>query len=224
MAVQRESQRNFRIEQPRLLLVEGTDDYWFFRQIMERREREGRKSEGIQVVPYGGKDNFGNFLTSTLIPLLNSSDLVESIGVTRDADRNYTRAFQSIGDSLRTAGLPAPSLPLTFEPGMFDGDAIQVVAYVMPDNASPGELETLCLQAVRGSPAIPCVDRFHECLESIGHVSGDAYKTRLGAFLSAHPGNPNLLIGQAVAAGVIPWDSPAFDGVHQFLDMLTSAV
>ena len=222
MAAQRETQQSFRIEQPRLLLVEGTDDYWFFRRIMERREREGRKSEGIQVVPYGGKDNFGNFLASTLIPRLISSDLVEAIGVTRDADMDYTRAFQSISGSLRTVGLPSPSLPLTFEPGMFDGDAIQVVAYIMPDNASPGELETLCLQAVSNSTVIPCVDRFHECLVSIGHSSGEAYKTRLGAFLSANPNNPNLLIGQAIEAGVIPWDSPAFAGIHQLLDMLAA--
>lgn len=220
MAAQRETQQNLRIEQPRLLLVEGTDDYWFFRRIIERREREGINSEGIQVVPYGGKDNFGNFLTGTLIPRLTSSELVEAIGVTRDADNDYTRAFQSIRNSLRMAGLPSPPSPLTFETGTFDGETVQVVAYIMPDNQSPGELETLCLRAVSGSPAIPCVDRFHECLESIGHVSGPAYKTRLGAFLSANPDNPNLLAGQAIAAGVIPWDNPAFDGIHQLLDML----
>ncbi len=164
MVAQRETQQGFRIEQPGLLLVEGPDDYRFFRQIIERREREGRKSEGIQVVPYGGKDNFGNFLTSTLVPRLNSSDLVEAIGVTRDADNDYARAFQSIGGSLRTVGLPSPSLPLIFEPGTFDGDAIQVVTYVTPDNASPGDLETLCLDAVSKSPAMPCVDRYFSCL------------------------------------------------------------
>lgn len=223
MVAQRENQSNFKVEQPRLLLVEGTDDYWFFQRIMERRRREGRESEGIQVVPYGGKDKIGNFLTNILVPALRSSNFVESIGVTRDADKCYARAFQSIGDSLRTAGLPAPLTPLTFETGTFDGDAMQVVAYVMPDNASPGELETLCLQAVSDSAVIPCVDRFHECLVSIGHVSDDAYKTRLGAFLSANPDKPNLLIGQAIEAGVIPWNSPVFDGIHQLLDMLTAA-
>lgn len=221
MAAQRETRQKFRIEQPSLLLVEGPDDYWFFQRIIERRKREGRESEGIQIAPYGG-DNFGNFLRDALVPQLISSDIVKTIGVTRDADEDYARAFQSIGDSLRRVGLPSPLLPLTLETGTFDGDAIQVVAYVMPDNASPGELETLCLQAVRDSAVIPCVDRFHECLISIGHVSDDAYKTRLGAFLSANPDKPNLLIGQAIEANVIPWNSPAFEGIHQLLDMLAS--
>lgn len=222
MVAQRETQQNFRIEQPCILLVEGMDDSLFFRRIMERREREGRRSEGIQVVPYGGKDNFGNFLTSTLIPRLVSSDIVEAIGVTRDADADFARAFQSIGGSLRVAGLPSPSLPLTFEHGTFDGDAIQVAAYVMPDNASPGDLETLCLNAVSQSPAMPCVDRYFSCLQEIDHLPGQESKARLRAFLSSNQDNPNLLIGQAIAAGVTPWDSPVFDGIHRLLDMLVA--
>ncbi len=217
MVAQHERQQTIKIEQPRLLLVEGTDDYWFFQRIIERR-----KDEDVQVISFGGKDKLGDFLTNILVPRIRSSDLVKDIGVTRDADEDYSRAFQSVGDSLRIAGLPVPSEPLIFAEGTLDDAAIRVAAYIMPDNASPGELETLCLEAVREAAAMPCVDRFFECLESISHVPGKEYKARLGAFLSSVITNdPNLRIGEAVASGVIPWDSPAFSIVHQFLDMLT---
>lgn len=217
MAARRERQQTIKIEQPCLLLVEGRDDFWFFQRIIERRG-----SEDIQVVQFYGRDRLGDFLTNVLVPRLRSSDTVKVIGVVRDADEFYDRAFQSVGDSLRLAGLPVPSAPLTYAEGMLDDVTIGVVAYVMPDNASQGELETLCLEAVREAAAMPCVSSFFECLDSIGHVPGKVDKARLGAFLSANPDDPNLRIGEAVAAGVIPWDSPAFASIHQFLDMLTS--
>ena len=83
--------------------------------------------------------------------------------------------------------------------------------------------KTLCLQAVRDAPAIPCVDGYFDCLDSIDHVPRQESKARLQVFLAANPDNPTLRIGEAIAAGVIPWDSPAFDDVHKFLDMLDAA-
>ena len=205
------------IEQPRLLLVEGRDEYWFFRRIME-----SRKVEGIQIVEFQGKDSLGNFLANILVPAISPPDTVEAIGVVRDADESYARAFQSIGDSLRISELPVPSGPLTYAEGMLYDSAIRVAAYVMLDNASPGDLETLCLNAVSQSPAMPCVDRYFSCLREIDRLPRQESKARLRAFLSANTENPNLLIGQAIAAGVIPWDSAAFAGIHQLLDMLAS--
>ena len=217
MTSRRERQQTIKIIQPRLLLVEGRDDEIFFLRIIERRE-----IEGIQVIPFYGKDNLGSFLTNVLVPGMNSSDGVKAIGVTRDADKDYTRAFQSVGDSLRYAGLPVPSGPLSFAEGTLEDATIQIAAYILPDNSSPGELETLCLEAVRGAPSMPCVDHFFECLASINHVPAKEDKARLGAFLSTEKDDPNLRIGQAILAGAIPWDSPVFGGIHQMLDLLAS--
>ena len=217
MTSRRERQQTIEINRPRLLLVEGVDDEIFFQRIIERR-----KIEGIQVIPFYGKDKFGNFLTNVLVPGMKSSDGVKAIGVTRDADKDYTRAFQSVGDSLRIAGLPVPSGPLIFAGGTFEDATIQIAAYIMPNNCSEGELETLCLEAVRQAPTMPCVDSLFECLASINHVPAKEDKARLGAFLSTEKEDPNLRIGQAIMTGVIPWDSPAFECVHQFLDLLIS--
>ena len=218
MTAQREHQQTLRIEQPILLLVEGADDDHFFRRIIERSEQEG-----IQVVQYNGKDNLGNFLSNVLVPRLRSSDVAKAIGVTRDADDNFAGAFQSIGGSLRIAGLPVPLEPLVLAEGAFEDTTIQVAAFVMPDNSSPGDLETLCLDAVSQFQAMPCVESYFDCLQSIGHVRRQESKARLRSFLSANVDNPKLLIGQAISADVIPWNSFSFAGIHKFLDLLTSA-
>ena len=72
---------NFRIELPRLLIVEGTDDVQFFRRIIERR-----RNRDIQIIEFGGKDKLGEFLTNVLVPRIRSIDTVKVIGVVRDAE------------------------------------------------------------------------------------------------------------------------------------------
>lgn len=165
----------------------------------------------------------GNFLTNTLVNDPTFSELVEVVGVVRDADGDYQSAFDSVQGSLRRAGLPVPDAPMTIAIGSLDGADIQIAVYIMPDNSSPGDLESLCLDAVNGAPAMPCVSRYFDCLQSIGHVPRQESKARLRAFLAANRDDPTLQPGQAIDAGVIPWNSPAFDGVHQFLDMLDAA-
>ena len=208
-------QRNERVEQPRLLLVEGNDDYWFFQNLINRR-----RSTGIQVIQFSQRAKLGDFLANAIVPDSRFSELVKVVGVVIDADRSYESAFQSVQDSLRRANLPAPAAPLTYGDGILGDTAIKVVAYIMPDNRSVGDLETLCLMAVSDAPAMPCVERYFECLRSINHVPRQESKARIRAFLSANQSDPNLLIGQAISAGALPWDSSAFSQVHQFLDML----
>ena len=215
MVSQRQGQRNAGIESSRLLLVEGNDDRHFFQRLIGRRQ-----NSDIQVIEYGGEARLGDFLANTLVADPGLSDLAKVMGVVRDADDSYQGALQSVQDSLRRANLPVPATPLTYGEDEAQGTTIQVVAYIMPDNGSPGDLETLCLDAVRSAPAMPCVDRYFNCLQSISQVPTQESKARLRAFLAANPADPTLLTGNAIAAGVIPWNSPAFAGVHQFLDML----
>ena len=209
---------NFQIEHPRLLLVEGNDDLHFFRRIIE-----GRQHADIQTIEFGGKDNLGEFLTNVLVPRVKTTDIVRIIGIVRDADDFYDRAFQSVLDSLRRADLPVPDAPILPAEGYLDGVAILVSVYIMPDNSSPGDLETLCLDAVRDAPSLPCVDRYFDCLQSINHMPKQESKARLRAFLASNIDDPTLFTGNAIAAGVISWDSLAFAGVHRFLDILDAA-
>ncbi len=209
---------SFEIRQPRLLLVEGNDDIHFFRRIIERRG-----DEGVQIIEFGGKDQLGDFLTDILVPRIRATNIVRIIGVVRDADDYYDHAFQSVADSLRRAGLPIPAEPMVSANGVLDGAVILSSVYIMPDNASPGDLETLCLEAVQDSPAMACVESYMECLKAQGQSIQHERKARLHAFLASNTDDHTLQPGQAIDAGIIPWDSPAFDDVHKFLDMLDAA-
>ncbi len=209
---------NFRIEQPRVLLVEGNDDVQFFRRLIERRE-----SQGIQIIPFDGKDKLGEFLADVLVPRIRTTDIVQVVGVVRDADDFYNRAFQSVTDSLRRAELPIPSSPMTTANGSLDGVEIRVSVYIMPDNASSGDLESLCLRAVQDTTAMACVEGYIECLKAQGQTIQHERKARLHAFLASNTDDPTLQPGQAIDAGIIPWNSPAFGDVHKFLDMLDAA-
>ena len=217
MVGSRQGPRNVSVEQPRLLLVEGDDDKHFFQRLIDQRSLAD-----TQIIQYSQRGTLGDFLANVLTLDPGFSD-VKVIGVVKDADCSYQQAFQSVQDSLRTAKLPVPNGPLSYGAEELTDTAVRIVAYIMPDNFSRGDLETLCLDAVSGAAAMPCVDRYFDCLQSIDHVPRQESKARLRAFLSANPDNPNLLIGQVITAGVLPWNSPAFASVHQFLDMLTSA-
>ena len=205
------------IQQPRILLVEGLNDQAFFNNLIEKKQ-----TPPLQIIQYSEQNRLGVFLRDVLTKSDQFSELVKVLGIVKDADTNYQSAFQSIQGSLRVASLPVPGEPLEVaEPS--EAGIPKVVAYVMPDNNSKGDLENLCLEAVRDHPALACVDQYFNCLHSKGYVPRQESKARLRVFLSANPDNPNLLIGQAIAAGVLPWESPAFEDVHKFLDFLDAA-
>ena len=186
---------NFRIEKPRLLLVEGNDDNQFFRRLIERRRSVNEVQQtDMQIDRFAESAKLSAFLANVIVPALERSPLpVRAMGIVRDADSSYGSAFQSVQGALRHANLPVPNAPLENAHGALDGgDDISVVTYIMPDNRSPGDLETLCLEAVRDVPALPCVDRYFDCLQSIGHLPRQESKARLHAFLAANPDDPTL--------------------------------
>ena len=81
-------------------------------------------------------------------------------------------------------------------------------------------LETLCLQAVSGDPAMPCVRQYFECLQGKGvSLPRNLPKARLHTFLSSRE-TPDLLLGQAAREGYFLWDNPAFDQLKEFLRAL----
>ncbi len=216
---------NVSIEKTVLLLVEGNDDYWFFRRLIERRHNVSEIQQvDIQIIEFAQADKLSRFLSNVIAPALaTTATAVRGIGIVRDADDNYAAALQSVEGALRQANLPVPQTPTQPAVGLVSEYNINVATYIMPDNTSRGDLETLCLEAIRDAEVMPCVNGYFDCLKSIDHLPRQESKARLRAFLAANPADPTLLSGNAIAAGVIPWDSPAFDGIHQFLDLLDAA-
>jgi hypothetical protein len=141
------------------------------------------------------------------IPLTPGFTQVRWLGVAQDADEDADAAFVRIRDALRRVGLPEPSRVWETT-----STTPVVVAFVLPDGAAPGDLETLVWRAVAGEPATPCVDAYMDCLS---HAAGAAvprqeWKARVHAYL-ASLSRPDLRLGEAAENTLLPLGSPMFD-------------
>ncbi len=193
------------VQSSRQLLVEGREEVLFFSAFLRRLQ-----AGDIQVRDYEGKDN----LRSYLLALTGLVDFpqVQSIGIVRDADESARSAMQSVQNNLRNSGLPVPSRSMTPEDG-----PPKISVFIMPDNASSGALEKLCLSALVDEPAMSCVEEFLQCVKDrTGSGPKDGDKARIHAFLASRQ-DPELRLGEAAQRGYIPWNRPAFADLTQFL-------
>jgi hypothetical protein len=197
------------ITEPKQLVVEGGDAKVFFGVLLDHMGLTG-----VQVQDFGGKDELGGFLKVLRIAP-NFERMVISVGIVRDAETNAAAAFQSVCGALSGAGLPVPAQPL-----MPMGHGPQINVLILPDAATPGMLETVLLRAVSNDPVMECIDQYLRCVEQqTGSLPGNMPKAQVQAFLASRP-RPGLPMGHAARAGYLCLDSPAYDGVKQFLQAL----
>jgi hypothetical protein len=194
----------------KLLLVEGSTPTHFFEALL----RHLGLAQQIEIRDYGGVRD----LTHALNGLVMTADfkrLVTSVGVVRDAeDRPAAAARAAAEGALATAGLLAP------------GSSVQTSIFVLPNNADPGMIETLCMKAVENEAplAIPfaCVQDFFACLRNAGiQLPADIRfaKHHAQAFLATRP-EVQLFPGLAAYRGYWPWDNPTFDDLKNFLQAI----
>jgi hypothetical protein len=98
-----------------------------------------------------------------------------------DAEDEPAGTCRSVIDNFAKAGLAASANAREFSQG-----TPRVGYFVMPDESSPGMIETLCLRSVEDDPALACVDAYFLCLESkrISHPR-NMNKARTQAFLAS---------------------------------------
>ena len=212
-----------RFTEPRLLIVEGTDEREFFDAFIRRMGREFPNIINIQILPGGGKDKQQTLINAIRItPGFNdTTNRVASIGIVRDADENPTSAFESVHNALQRARLPAPGRPL-----LPAGGTPQVVVMIMPGQGSTGALEDLCLSSVDKDPAIECIKTYFSCLEEKlpeNEQPKNKSKAKVQAFLSSRR---EILRDLGTAAQKNywgNWDHEVFSEIRQFLQILCSS-
>ena len=200
----------WRIEKPKLLLVEGIDEVRLFGALAK-----DIGAADIQIRDYQGKGNLRRFLG--VLPQVPGYLELESIGVTRDADENSDSAAKSVRDALRAAGFPVPDSPLE---SAYDGK-IAVRYLIIPPNSKTGALEDVCLASVAEDPAMVCVESYFGCIEQSaldGPKEKWMSKAKVHAFLSSRE-NPALRLGEAAERGLWSFDAPAFDPLKSVLRM-----
>lgn len=196
------------LSKPKLLIGEGKEEVDFFTAFLTHLN-----ITDIQVEQYGGKQGLSRYLRTLVVRpgYLN----VVSLGITRDADNSAQSAFQSVCNSLNRASLPVPSRPREIV-----GDTPQVSIMILPDGQNSGMLEDLCLAAVETDPVLQCVDEYFDCVyRTSGRKPNNMAKARVHAWLASQL-DPDKRLGEAAKAGYLPWDSPGFDSLKQFLQAL----
>lgn len=196
------------MESDSLLLVEGIDDARFFMAFL----RDGLNTTNVQIVQVGGNQRFRTFLAETLLVSENLTNL-RRLGVVTDADTNAAAAFQRIRSALDDAGFPAPRQ--VWDTAQSNNLGVSVA--VLPDGSAPGDLEALCLRSIAAEPLTACVDEYIACARAAGGEIAEPNKARLHAYLAAAGRQPGLRLGEAAAAGLWDWQSPAFNRIRQFL-------
>jgi hypothetical protein len=198
------------ITKTKLLLGEGKDEVRFFNALFSYLG-----ITDVQVTDYGGKTRLKDYLEAIAQPPVTGFTSLVSLAITRDADADATAAFASACTALANAGLSVPG-----SHGLFVGSNPQVGVWILPDGATPGMLEDLCLASVQTDLALPCVDEYFQCIQQrAGRQPRNMAKARLHAWLASQDEPVNRL-GEAAEKRYWPWNSAAFQPLIQFLQNL----
>lgn len=198
------------IESAVQLLVEGNDPRNFFEAFVEHLSLAN-----IQIQNFGGVYELSGFLRA----LVNAPgfQIVQSIGIVRDAETSAERAFQSVQSSLERARLPVPDSPAERTD---TNPAVTVL--ILPGDNRQGMLETLLCESFADNPVEGCIDDFFKCVESLPDVSIErSDKARAHAYLTTKP-NPHFSVGVAAKNDYWNLDHNVFSTVRDFLQTIAA--
>jgi hypothetical protein len=194
------------INKDKLLLVEGIDEQKLFESIFRKKN-----ISDIQIIPSGGVNNFKRIFKA--ITLTRGFDEVLSIGIVQDADNDFKARFDSICHTLTVSKLTAPTKTIEFTDSL-----PRIGIYIMPDCKSEGMLETLCIDSVKKTKEMKCVNLYFDCLKQYDIEIPNLPKSRAQVYLSSK--NPLVKsVGIAANKGIWDFDSNGFkkliDFIHQ---------
>src|SRR5436309_10873396 len=182
----------------RLLLGEGREEEIFLDALLAHLG-----ITGVQIERYNGKSNLAPFLKA----LKNRSGFAQvvKLSILRDGDDDPVGAESSVTNAIAQAAFQAD---------------LTIKTLILPGGMQVGALENLCLQSIAGQPIESCVEEYISCAaRATGYnhtTTTNKAKARVHAWLAAQP-RPDLRLGNAAAAGLIDWSSPAFDQLKAFV-------
>jgi len=190
------------INQKKLLLAEGKDDYHFFCHACNFY----RKDQDVQVMKFEGNDNLHSFLLS--LTIVDGFDEVNTIVIARDAETDAKAATTSIQHSMTDAKMPVPQKPFEYT----HNSTMKTAFMIFPGpQQKKGTLEDLCLLTVENDPLLECVDGYLECAKSKGERFPRIHKNKLHCFLAGKNDYAGLPISHAFKARVWSPDHPALE-------------
>ncbi len=148
------------IEAPNLLLVEGADEYHFFRFLRPR--------DDVQIHVYGGKDQLKS--TLKLLVGIEGYDRLKRVAIVRDADDDPKAALQSALGQWKSGLGEQSALKVTSDVWFKDSQEREWTVWIMPDPNSRGDLEELLWRVVKTDEHRKCVEELITCLDGCDPV------------------------------------------------------
>lgn len=207
-----------RVENDRLLLVEGLDEVNVFTELIGEL-----LIQNVQVIDVGGKDQFRSRLEAIMADARARAQPISlrALGIVRDADESGGDAFKSVQGTLGYLNLPVPLRPRTATTATSTTPATAVL--IVPNDVGPGDLETLCWEPVHGTQAARCVSDYVDCLKREHALeSTSASKTLVHAYLASRS-DPTSSAGLGAVKGYWQFDSPAFSIVREFIELIAAS-
>ena len=160
------------------VFVEGKDDLEFVRQCMQRwgfgehlvAENKMKNAPG-KICPRIIDGNEGKLFSKDALSILKEAiRLSEKTLFLLDADKDPCGKREAIARLAKERGLDD-----------FDMDSV----FLVPDNKSPGSLDTLRIAISRDSEVHACFDGYLQCLESVGRYALPGNKDKIYAYSKA---------------------------------------
>ena len=192
------------------LLVEGNDQRNFFEAFIDHLSLEN-----IQIQNFGGVSELRDFLEG-LVSATGFRQIVQSLGIVRDAETSAGSALQSIQSSLRNVELPVPD-----SPAKCTGSSPAVTVLILPGDNRSGMLETLLCDSFADTSVDHCINDFFTCVENLPDVSiKNPDKARAHAYLTTKP-DPHFSVGVAAKKDYWDLDHSVFGNLRDFLQRIT---
>ena len=193
----------------KLVLCEGEDDLAVIRGLCQARHLIG-----LTVEHFGGRNNLENVVRELPKRPEFVRQEVDSLAVTLDAEQSQDSSWQKVRETIRVGF--GVTLPQQRE---FAGEKPKVAGFIVSRPDGTGMLEDLCLAAVSNQPGYQCLDDYFRCLAERTTRKEYHPKAKFRAWMASQT-DFDLRVGKAAVEGYLPWDSPAFDSLAQFLATL----
>ena len=205
------------IRYKKVLLVEGEDEKNVFTALL----RFLNISE-VDVIPAGGKENFkGKF---SVLSKRTNFDNIENLGFIRDAEENAAKS--SFGSMYNIIAPVLADFALPKTPGEVARTGSKTCGiFIMPDCASSGMLEDLCIKSVENQDLFKNANEYVEKAKAeyekdkAGNKKFNMPKALVQAYLAGRVPVVNSL-GLAVQKKYFDFNNVAFDSVKKFLKEL----
>lgn len=206
-----------KIEKRYLILCEGADAQYFLINYLNSNilAKNPKISQDIQVFDFGGNNDLLNFLMN--LKNMDKFDQVTSLGIIRDAEKDYAKACREVSGSLRKSGFEVPK-----QSGMWTSDdkGLRVGFMLFPLNNADGTLEDLCLRILseKNKDILAAIDSFLAKMEdTYGRKYNRKHKNQLHTYLASSEKFVAMQLGTAAKSGAFEWDSDELEPLKKFL-------